>query len=59
MYKCKDCGKQFIGGERRKKSQVITDYVDGKQTLLQLAAKYKVSDVICCSISLSCLRKYS
>ena len=44
MYKCKDCGKQFIGGKRRDKSQVITDYVDGKQTLQQLASKYKVSE---------------
>lgn len=44
MYKCKDCGKQFIGGKRRNKSQVITDYVEGKQTLQQLASKYKVSE---------------
>lgn len=44
MYKCKDCGKQFIGGKRRDKSQVITDYVEGKQTLQQLASKYKVSE---------------
>ena len=43
MYKCKDCNKQFIGGQRRDKSQIITDYVEGKQTLLQLASKYKVS----------------
>ena len=44
MYKCKDCGKQFIGGKRCDKSQVITDYVEGKQTLQQLASKYKVSE---------------
>ena len=44
MYKCKDCGKQFIDGKRRDKSQVITDYVEGKQTLQQLASKYKVSE---------------
>lgn len=44
MYKCKDCGRQFIGGQRRDKSQVITDYVDGKQTLQQLAAKYGVNE---------------
>ena len=44
MYKCKDCNKQFIGGKRRDKSQVITDYVEGKQTLLQLSAKYNVSE---------------
>lgn len=30
MYKCKDCNKQFIGGQRRDKFQVITDYVEGK-----------------------------
>ena len=44
MYKCKDCNKQFIGGRRRDKSQVITDYVEGKQTLMQLSAKYNVSE---------------
>lgn len=43
LYKCKDCGKQFLGGVRRDKSQVITDYVEGKQTLSQLASKYGVS----------------
>lgn len=44
MYKCKDCGKQFIGGHRRDNSQVITDYFEGKQTLQQLATKYDVSE---------------
>ena len=44
MYKCKDCGKQFLGGQRRDKSQVITDYVEGKQTLNQLALKYGVNE---------------
>ena len=44
MYKCKNCNKQFIGGKRRDKSQVITDYVEGKQTLVQLSAKYNVSE---------------
>lgn len=43
MYKCKDCGRQFKGGHRRNKLQVITDYIEGKQTLEQLSAKYKVS----------------
>lgn len=43
-YKCKECGRRFTGGIRRDKSQVITDYVDGKQTIIQLAAKYKVSE---------------
>ena len=44
MCKCKDCCRLFIGGQRCDKSQVITDYVEGKQTLLQLASKYKVSE---------------
>lgn len=44
MYKCKDCRRQFLGGIRRDKSQVITDYVEGKQTLGQLALKYGVNE---------------
>ena len=43
LYKCKDCGRQFLGGKRRDKSQVITDYIEGKQTREQLAVKYGVS----------------
>ena len=43
LYKCKDCERRFSGGVRRDKSQVITDYVEGKQTLNQLASKYGVS----------------
>lgn len=43
LYKCKNCGKQFLGGIRRNKLQVITDYVEGKQTLEQLSIKYNVS----------------
>lgn len=42
LYKCKTCGRRFSGGERRAKSQVITDYIEGKQTLMQLARKYSV-----------------
>ena len=42
-YKCNDCGRRFDGGIRRSKSQVITDYIEGKQTLEQLAVKYQVS----------------
>ena len=44
MYKCKVCGRRFSGGERRDKSQVITDYIEGKQTVAQLAARYHVSE---------------
>ena len=43
LYKCKDCGRQFLGRKRRDKSQVITDYIEGKQTREQLAVKYGVS----------------
>ncbi|MBQ6911505.1 MAG: hypothetical protein IJQ35_04985, partial [Bacteroidales bacterium] len=43
-YKCKDCGRRFDGGIRRDKNQVITDYVEGKQTLGQLALKYGVNE---------------
>ncbi|MCH5310114.1 MAG: hypothetical protein J1E58_09655 [Prevotella sp.] len=42
MYKCISCGRCFSGGERRDKSQVITDYIEGKQTLAQLVANYGV-----------------
>ena len=44
LYKCKDCGRQFLGGHRRDKSQIITDYIEGKQTLEQLAVKYGVNE---------------
>lgn len=40
---CKACGRQFVGGQRRDKAQVITDYIEGKQTMEQLAERYKVS----------------
>ena len=43
-YKCKDCGRRFDGGIRRDKNQVITAYVEGKQTLGQLALKYGVNE---------------
>ena len=43
QYKCKDCGRQFLGGIRRGKSQVISECIEGKQTRKQLAAKYGVS----------------
>ncbi len=42
-YKCKSCGRRFDGGRRRVKSEVITDYIEGKQTQRQLADKYGVS----------------
>ena len=43
LYRCKSCGRQFLEGNRRDKFQVITDYIEGKQTLSQLSEKYGVS----------------
>ena len=43
-YKCKCCGRRFSGGEHRDKQQVITDYIEGKQTVTQLATKYGVNE---------------
>ena len=43
LYKCKHCGRRFSGGERRDKSQVTTDYIEGRQTLAQFAVRYGVS----------------
>ena len=43
-YKCKCCGRRFSGGEHRDKQQVITDYIEGKQTVAQLATKYGVNE---------------
>lgn len=43
-YKCKRCGRRFDGGRHRNKKQVITDYIEGKQTIAQLALKYGVSE---------------
>ena len=43
-YKCKDCDRRFDGGIRRDKSKVISDYIEGKQTLGQLATKYGVCE---------------
>ena len=43
-YKCKACERRFDGEVRRDKTQVITDYVEGEQTLEQLASKYVVNE---------------
>ena len=43
-YKCKACGRRFDGGVRRDNPQVITNYVEGKQTLEPLATKYGVNE---------------
>lgn len=43
QYKCKDYGRQFLGGIWRDKSQVISEYIEGIQTRKQLIAKYGMS----------------
>ncbi len=43
MYKCHACGKQFIGGGRLDPEQIWVEFQSGKQTLQQLAKKYKCS----------------
>ena len=41
MYKCHACGKQFIGGDRVEPEQIWNEFQSGKQTIFQLAKKYK------------------
>ena len=48
LYKCKACGRQFVGGRRLDKQQIITDYIEGKQTIAQLEQKYGVSHSTIC-----------
>lgn len=43
LYKCYACGKQFVGGSRLNPSQIWHEYLDGKQTYLQLSIKYGCS----------------
>lgn len=43
MYKCANCGKQFLGGNRLKNDLLWQDYLVGKQTYSQLAQQYNCS----------------
>jgi hypothetical protein len=43
LYKCGNCGKQFLGGNRLDNNILWKEYVEGKQTYLQLAQKYSCS----------------
>jgi hypothetical protein len=53
LYKCKDCGKQFLGGHRRDKSQVITPYLNERtirrdlegMSYVYMIAKYKEATI--------------
>ncbi len=42
-YKCASCSKRFTGGNRINKDQIWQQYIEGKQTYGQLAAKYGCS----------------
>lgn len=43
LYKCYNCNRQFIGGDRINSSNLWKEYSIGKQTYSQLASKYKCS----------------
>lgn len=43
MYKCTNCGKQFLGGNRINNTILWDEYTLGKQTYVQLASKYGCS----------------
>lgn len=43
LYKCLDCGRQFVGGKKIDSERIITDYIDNKLTLRQLSEKYSLS----------------
>jgi hypothetical protein len=43
LYKCANCGKQFLGGNRLNNNLLWKEYVEGKQTYSQLAQKYDCS----------------
>lgn len=42
LYKCVDCDRQFVGGQRLDPKTIEAEYVDGKQTLHQLAERHDV-----------------
>ena len=43
QYKCYNCGKQFLGGNRILNEVLWQEYLEGKQTYSQLSAKYGCS----------------
>jgi hypothetical protein len=42
-YKCGNCGKRFVGGNRPNNDLIWEEYTKGKQTYQQLATKYSCS----------------
>jgi len=43
LYKCTECGYQFRGGTQVSMDELWEAYLNGKQTIKELAAKYKIS----------------
>lgn len=44
LYKCKSCGRQFLGSYHRLSSaQIWSNYLEGKQTISEIAQSYHVS----------------
>lgn len=44
LYKCKDCGRQFVGGERINAEQIWHSYVFGHQTIRELSVRNNCSE---------------
>lgn len=45
LYKCKSCGRQFLGGYHRLSSvQIWSAYLEGKQTIAEIAQHHHVSE---------------
>lgn len=43
QYLCRSCGRQFVDTRRLDDEKLKTEYIDGKQTLVQLSDKYNKS----------------
>ena len=42
-YKCQSCGRQCVGGSRIDNEVLVSEYIEGKQTLAQLSCRYSVA----------------
>ena len=42
-YRCRDCGRRFTDNHRIDECKLYAEYLDGKQTLTQLAVRHRVS----------------
>ena len=44
MYKCTECGYQFRAGKTIPEEEILNAYLNGKQTISDLSARFKVSE---------------